>query len=47
MVKIKSDIFFYEDIKGMVTTDIAKIGIIKYILGKNSHWTEELFNTVD
>ena len=47
MVKSKDSRYIYGDIKGKVTNDITKIGIIEYIMGKNSHWTEEVFNIVD
>ena len=47
MVKTAASLLTYGNIKLRITEEILQEGIIKYLMGKNPHWTEEIFETVD
>ena len=47
MVRTTEDSFIYGQVRQVVTEGILGDVMIKYLLGKNKQWTEEIFNLVD
>ena len=47
MVRTKEDILIYGQVSQVVTEGILGDVMIKYLLGKNKLWTEEIRNLVD
>ena len=47
MVKLDSGRMLYGDVKCQLTHEISKGGLIQYMMRKNLHWNEKIFQMVD
>ena len=47
MVQMPDKGFVYGDICKWVTEEITQHATVKYLLGKNKHWTTAIFDTID
>ena len=47
MVKLQNDRFIYGDICRWVTEEINQDNILKYMFGKNRHWNQAIFDSID
>ena len=47
MVKMQKQGLIYGDIQKWVTEEITQDKIIKYLWGKNPHWNDTIFDSID
>ena len=47
MVKLESGRLLYGDVKRQITHEISKGGLIQYMMSKNLHWDEGIFQMID
>ena len=47
MVQMPDKGYIYGDITKWVTEEINQHAMIKYLFGKNKHWTTGVFDTID
>ena len=47
MVKIQNNKLIYGDIQKWVTEAITQEKMIKYLWGKNPHWNDSIFDSID
>ena len=43
LIQIQNKRLIYGNIQGKITEDMSKIGLVKYVMGKNTHGTEKTF----
>ena len=47
MAKLPNNRFIYGDMCRWATDEINQDALLKLLLGKNPHWTQDIFNTID
>ena len=47
MVHAKDSRYIYDNIRAVITEDITKPEVFKYLMKKNPHWNEHIFKNID